>query len=216
MKRLLWLLVSLMLLCSPASAQELPGAVPTVTSTGFASVSLQADMAVLTLEVSAFAETLPEAEKEAAASVDTLKYALLSAGAQAADITAVRTDVQLERKYHYNKLQEPTLETVGCTVSYQMTVQVPNPAKLSALIDAAVLSGCYSAYGVELASARREEAYQEALAAAVRDGMAKAQALAEACGISKTEILSVTELAQTGTDPLTVTAQVEVTLGAKE
>ena len=213
MKRFWILLTALMLLCSCAFAQETEqAALTTVTAVGSASVTAQADSAVLTFTITAQEETLAEAESKAAASASSLKYALLSAGAQAGDISLVRSDVQIEQKYQYNKLQEPGMEIVGRSVVYTMTAAVTQIDKLQALIDAAVLNGQYTSYETALASSALAQSRLEAVSLAAKDALARAEALAKACGFAKTQILSVREL-PCEDDGLTVHAQAEVTLG---
>ena len=209
MKRFLTLLAALVMLFSCACAE---GAEITFTATGSAPCAAEPDGAVITLMIAANAETLAEAETKAAASADALKYAFLSAGAQAADVSVVRSNVQVDQKYQYNKLKEPELVIIGRSVEYVMTVNVTDIARLNALLDAAVTSGLYSSYEVTLTSSGRASAFEAALAEAVKSALSKAEAMAKACGYARTEILSVKELASDG---LTDTAQAEVTLIAQ-
>ena len=216
MKRFLALLLSMLTICACAIAQEAPAAAPAVTATGCASVAVEPDEGWIILHVTASDETLAEAETKAADSVDSLKYALLSTGVQAADVTITRTNAQLDHKYNYNKLQEPVLETIGCTVEYVLSAKAPEIGKLRAIVDAVVVNGRYASYEIIRQSSQREAAYQEALEAAASSAMAKAEALARACGVRKTALVSVVELAMAETDECSVTAQVEVTLRAAE
>ena len=217
MKRLLALLCALMMLSPCALAQSVTEAPEpaVISAVGEHAIALEADGAVLTFALSAFDETLAEAEKLASAKADGLKYALLSAGAQATEITVRRSDVQNVSRYQYNKLQEPTMERAGCTVSSVLQVRLTDVSRLSGLIDTAVTDGRYESYEVALSSSRAAEAYQEALALAAQAAREKALALAKACGVKNAAIHRVTELPAPETDGLTVAAQVEVSLRAE-
>lgn len=211
MKRFFSLLTVLMMIASFACAQE---AQPQTVFTASASapVVCEADGAVITFEVTADAETLAEAETKAASAVDGLKYALINAGAEAADIKSERRDVQIDREYHYNKLQEPQLVIIGRSVRYAVTLNVKDVSKLNTLLDAAVTSGLYSEYAVEKTFSGCKEARDEALALAAKDAVEKAETLARACGFAKTSILSVKELSSENS----LSVQVEATLAAQK
>ena len=189
MKRFVTLLLSAVLLFSCALAEG-----PQFSAAVGVPFEAQADSAVITLWVTANAETLAEAESKAAASVDAIKYALLSAGARAEEIAVVRSDVQADRQYHYNKIHEPELVLVGRSVEYRMTVSVGDMTRLSALVDAAVAGGLYAEYEVVQASSAYEDAYQTALEEAAKKAVAKARAIAKACGFANTAVSSVREL----------------------
>lgn len=213
MKRFFTLLTSLVMLISCACAE---GAATTFTASAGVSYTAEADGAVITLTIAANDETLAEAEAKASASADALKYAFLGAGALAEDISVVRSDVQLDQKYQYNKLKEPELVIIGRSVEYVMTVRVTDISKLKAQLDAAVGSGLYSSYEVRRTSSAIEDAYQAALSEAAKSALARAEALAKACGFTRTEVVSVTELPSESIDGLTGIAQAEVTLAAQK
>ena len=208
MKRFLMMVASLILLFSCACAEE---AKPQTLFTATACVPFAAenDGAVIAITLSANDETLAEAEAKAAALVDAFKVSLMDAGAAEAEISVERTDVQTDRDYHYNKLQEPSLVVIGRSVEYCLTVKVSDIAKLDACLDAIVTNGQYADYTVEKTASAKETAYREALAGAAKDASAKAQALAKACGFNQTVVVSVVELPCEGD-----CAQVEVTLAA--
>lgn len=215
MKRFFALLCVLCMLCSFAAAEGLPQPqtdYATVSAVGEHAIALKADSACLSFVLSAFDETLAEAETLAAANVDSLKYALMAAGAEATAVSVRRTDAQNVVKYQYNKLQEPVMERVGCSVSYVLEVQVEEISLLPVLVDAAVNNGLYESYEVTLQSSRCAEAYAEALTLAAQTAVEKAQALASAVGLTQTEIESVVELSKPEADPLSAAARVEVTL----
>lgn len=212
MKRFLTLFIALVMLFSCACAE---GAAPTFTAIGSAPFAAEADSAVMTFTIRVSDETLPEAESRASSAVDALKYALLSAGAQAADISSVRSDVQNDQQYQYNKIKEPELIIIGCSVEYVMTVNVPDIARLKAIVDAAVVSGRYADYEVKLLSSGRQEACEAALAEAAKMAVSKAEALAKACGYARTEVLAVTEM-PSASDGLNGIVSVEATVTAQK
>lgn len=189
MKRLAAVLLALLMMLSSACAE---GALFTAS----ASVPVEAlpDSAVIRLTITAGGELLAEAESAATASVSSLQVALAAAGAQEAEISVVRTDAQADRKFHYNKLQEPQMVLAGCSVEYVMTVRVQDLALLNALVDAAVNNGRYAAYEVEMISSASEAGYRAALEAAAKAAVEKAKALAKACGFAQTAVVSVREL----------------------
>jgi len=215
MKRFFTLLAALVLLfsCSAAAAE---GAQTTFTAAAGAPYAAEADGAVITLLISANAETLAEAEAKAASISDSLKNAFLGAGAPEENIAVERTGVQIDQKYQYNKIKEPELVIIGRSVEYVMTVRVTDIGLLQALLDAAVSNGLYSSYEVRLTSSAAEDAYQAALAEAAKSALARAEAIAKACGFTRTEVLSVKELPCESADGLSGTAQAEVTLAAQK
>ena len=196
MKRFAAVVLVVLLLLSSACAES---AGPLFTASASVPFEAPADSAVITLMITADSELLSDAESAAAASVASLTDALVAAGAREEDISAVRTDVQADWKYHYNKLQEPQLVLNGRSVAYAMTVAVPDIALLDALLDAAVNNGLYASYEVALNSSDGEASYRAAMESAAKTAVEKAKALAKACGFLKTTIVSVTELACEGT-----------------
>lgn len=207
MKRFAAVLLTLFMLLSSACAET---AGPLFTASASVPVEAEPDSAVITLMITAGGELLSEAESAAAASVASLTNALIAAGAREEDISAVRTDVQADWKYQYNKLQEPQLVLVGRNVAYAITVSVPDIAVLDSLLDAAVNSGLYASYEVELRSSADEAGYRAALEAAAKAAVEEAKALAKACGFVKTTVVSVTELDCEG-----AAASVEAVLAAE-
>ena len=207
MKRFAAVLLVVFLLLSSACAES---AGPLFTASASVPFEAPADSAVITLMITAGSELLSEAESAAAAAVNSLTNALVAAGAREEDISAVRTDVQANWTYQYNKLQEPQLVINGRSVAYAMTVAVPDIALLDALLDAAVNNGMYASYEVALSSSAGEAGYRAAMESAAKAAVEKAKALAKACGFGQTTVVSVTELDCEG-----AAASVEAVLAAE-
>ncbi len=205
MKRLALLLLALMLALAPLAAmaqaeasESAPGdAAPAVEPTeihaiGSASVPLPADIAVLTLFVSATGDTVTDAQAAAEAVMTALTEAIAQKGVEPDDVQTVSYGVETIYNYQYSKLGEQETPS-GYSVSSDIRVRVRDAERVGEVIDAAVLSGAKSSYELTFESSRQQEAYLEALSLATADAMQKAALLAKASGLTLGALKSVTE-----------------------
>ncbi len=234
MKRLSILLVAMLLIASAAQAEAFePAATPaaeltealetTIRATGTESVSLPADIVVLTLCVQGSGDNVTAAQDKAEQVMQNLRAALAQMGIPEHDAQTAYYGVETVYNYQYSKLGEKETAS-GYTVSIDLAVRLDDPARVGEVIDAAICTGAQNSYGLAYESSETKSAYFEALDAATADAMAQAKVLAEASGLQLDRLVSVTEVqsdestvmatsvsAETPVHPhLSVTATVEV------
>lgn len=236
MKKLMCILTMLCLLAMPAALAEGETSIAqaTLTVTGTAEVVLAADSAVMSLGVSTQAATVAEANTANAAALDAVINALHNANVDAADIVTQEYSVSPVYQYTYGKIEKG--ESIsGYQVTNQLTVTVRDVEQIGTVLDAAVSAGANQVYGITFQASQAADARDQALTAAVAEGMRKAKLLAKASGKQLGELVSVQEEpystasgvtmkyeaadAAAGTtilaDSLTVSAQVTLTYAVK-
>ena len=176
MKRwLLWLLtVALALGAVPAMGE-------TLRVSGSAGVSLAADYATLQIGVNTRRDSVTEAQQENARLMQAVIDAIGRMGVGEKDVTTSQFSVfsgydstygvsgREVRQYYYQ-------------VENMLTVTVRDLSQIGAVLDAAVNAGANTTYGIQFASSKENEAYQQALARAYEDAAAKAEVLSRAAG----------------------------------
>jgi len=189
MKKLLILLICLFLPCL-ALAEETVFAAEgaTITVTGSAVVTLEADYARISVGVSTKAKTVEEASRENTACIHAVIAALKEAGVAEEDIATSNYYVNAEYDYSLGGQRQS-----GYNVTNQLTVIIRDMAHIGATLDKATAAGANNIYNIEFLSTQADKAQDEATAHAVQDAMRKAQLLADAAGLELGGILSLTE-----------------------
>ena len=189
MKKLLLLLICLFLPCL-ALAEETVFAAEgaTITVTGSAVVTLEADYARISVGVSTKAKTVEEASQENTACIHAVIAALKEAGVAEEDIATSNYYVNAEYDYSLGGQRQS-----GYNVTNQLTVIIRDMAHIGATLDKATAAGANNIYNIEFLSTQADKAQDEATAHAVQDAMRKAQLLADAAGLELGGILSLTE-----------------------
>lgn len=187
MKKLIALILSLLLLAAPALAETAaPGA--TITVTGSASVSLEADYAQVSVGVSTKAATVEEATSQNGEAIRSVIAALTAYGIAEEDIATSSYSVHAEYDYMTGKAV-----LSGYNVTNQLTVIIRDMEHIGATLDEATKAGANNIYNVEFCSTQSAEAQDEALTLAVQDAMRKAKLLAGAAGLTAGGIVSIEE-----------------------
>ena len=189
MKKLLILLICLFLPCL-ALAEETVFAAEgaTITVTGSAVVTLEADYARISVGVSTKAKTVEEASLENTACIHAVIAALKEAGVAEEDIATSNYYVNAEYDYSLGGQRQ-----TGYNVTNQLTVIIRDMAHIGATLDKATAAGANNIYNIEFLSTQADKAQDEATSHAVQDAMRKAQLLADAAGLELGGILSLTE-----------------------
>jgi len=189
MKKLLILLICLFLPCL-ALAEETVFAAEgaTITVTGSAVVTLEADYARISVGVSTKAKTVEESSRENTACIHAVIAALKEAGVAEEDIATSNYYVNAEYDYSLGGQRQS-----GYNVTNQLTVIIRDMAHIGATLDKATAAGANNIYNIEFLSTQADKAQDEATAHAVQDAMRKAQLLADAAGLELGGILSLTE-----------------------
>lgn len=190
MKKFLALILTLMLALPAACLAETAatdGA--TITVTGSAVVTLEADYAQVSVGVSTSAKTVDEASKQNAEAIHTVIEALKAAGVKEDDIATSNYSVHAE--YDYSSLGGQKLS--GYNVTNQLNVVIRDMAHIGATLDKATAAGANNIYNIQFLSTKADEAQDEATAYAVQDAMRRAGLLAKAAGLQLGSIVSISD-----------------------
>ena len=190
MKKFLALLLCLLLpVFAFAEEPILAAEGATITVTGSAVVTLEADYARISVGVSTKAATVEEASAQNNAAIHSVIAALKEAGVAENDIATSNYSVYAE--YDYSSLGGQKL--TGYNVTNQLTVILRDMSCIGATLDKATAAGANNIYNIEFLSTQADAAQDEATAHAVSDAMRKARLLADAAGLELGGILSLTE-----------------------
>jgi len=186
MKKLLSLLLALMLLALPAFA--LADDV-TLTVIGTASVTLEPDMAQVSIGMETSAATVHEAVTANAEMLAKIIEALKENGVTDKDLSTA--NYYVNTNYDYSGLGAPA--PMGYSVSNTLQVIIRDMDKIGTIIDAATAAGANQVYGVTFLSSQENDAHDRALTLAVQEGMRKATLMAMAAGRSLGSLESIEE-----------------------
>lgn len=190
MKKHLALILTLMLALPTACLAETAAADgATITVTGSAVVTLEADYAQISVGVSTSAKTVDEASKQNAEAIHTVIEALKAAGVQEDDIATSNYSVHAE--YDYSSLGGQKLS--GYNVNNQLNVVIRDMAHIGATLDKATAACANNIYNIQFLSTKADEAQDEATAYAVQDALRRAKLLAEAAGLTLGNIVSISD-----------------------
>jgi len=156
-----------------------------VTVTGSGTVNATPDRASFDFGVQTRAVTAAEALSRNAEQARTIIDALEKAGIAASDIQTTQVSLWPQTASHGTRI-----------TGYQTSNSVQVTAglgKAGKLVDAAVRAGANNVDGPNLDTATKSSLYDEALKKALTDAKGKAQAIADAAGLSVTSIVKVTE-----------------------
>jgi uncharacterized protein len=166
------------------STAALPG--HSIVVTGSGAVATTPDKAQLSLGVSSDARSASAALRANAADMTKVIAAVKAQGIAAADIQTQL--VSLSPRFTQNGEG-----IAGYTATNSVTVTLRVPTKAGPAIDAAVDAGANQISGPDLSRGDQNALYRQALRAAVSNARAKAQAIAEASGLTLRRITEVTE-----------------------
>lgn len=187
MRRLLPVLV--LMLATPALAQEAPGG---ITVTGEGSVQVAPDMAQLSVGVTSEAKTA-----EAAMSANSDAAAEVLSRLKAAGIA--ERDVQTSGLSLYPRRDDRRLDQpgeppiVGFVASNTLQVRVRDLDALGGILDEVVSGGANTLNGLSFGLQDPSEATDEARRRAVADAQAKAALYADAAGVTLGPVRSIDE-----------------------
>jgi uncharacterized protein YggE len=191
---LLWMLIlCLCFLPALAGAEDTQTAqtTQTVTALGSASVTLTPDMATFTAGVSTQDTLVTNAQSANSEAMASVLASLKAMGIANEDLQTENYSVNPVYDYQSDDYSTPT----GYTVTNTVTVTVRDLDQLPSLLDAAIAAGANETYGVDFSSTQYNDAYNQALQAAVQDALRKAGLMAQAMNY---EIGTVRSLEETG------------------
>lgn len=206
MRRRIWLMAasvamsSLMCVAGEVAAQETPArgqsssvslmAGPTrVSVSGDALVQARPDTAMISVAVVTQAQTALAAQQENARRSEAMVRALKAAAGTGAEVET--SGYTLQPQYTYRENQQPLIR--GYEARNTVTVTLGDLTKVGPVIDAATEAGANNIDSLSFTLRRDEPARDEALAAATREALRKAQVMAQALGGRVGRIIEVQE-----------------------
>jgi uncharacterized protein YggE len=203
-------LASLALLTSleTAHAEEIRRS---VNVSGQGEVKAEPDRATMTLGIESRKAKMEEARAEVTKTVDAVLKLTRDMKIDSKLVRATRISVQPEYNWN-NNARERNL--IGYYVTRQVEVELPDLEKLGTLVERAVDLGVNQIGDPQLDSSRRRDLEREALAKAVEDAHANAEAVAKAAGarVGAPRVISATS----GFVPAPVPMQLKVTAARME
>jgi uncharacterized protein YggE len=170
-----------------AAAPACPGQ---VTAEGLGTVVAVPDRLAVTFGTEVEAETPAAAFEEASRRTRAVLDALREGGVEARDLATSGVNLYPVRE-RPNRDSPP--ETVGWRAGSTLAVTVRDLSAFGTLTDAAVAAGATGLGSAQLEVSEPEAKLTEARDAAVRDALAKAEAMAEAAGLTLGPVLSLAE-----------------------
>ena len=197
MRRSLPIFAAVLLLAAPAAAQTPPISLPQtppispplLTLTASADALRAPDLVRLTAGVLTNAATAADAMAGNSARMNAVLAALKSAGVAARDVQT--TGLSLSPQYRYVAEQPPIL--TGYQARNAISIRTARLGDAGRLVDAAIKAGANEVQGPEFTLANPDAALDEARAAAVAKGRARAELYARAAGLKLGRIASITE-----------------------
>ncbi len=188
MKKLFALLMIFsLLLAVPAWADDSDDRLLVVQ--GSASVSVQADYAVLSIGVQTSSGNVDSAQLANAATMNVVIDAIKGCGVQDADVVTSSFNIYDTTSWNENEKTAYRMENI-------LSVTIRALDKAGKIIDVATQAGANILNGISFHSTERNEAYKKALKRAVDDAQEKADVLASACGKKLGRLVKI----ETGSD----------------
>jgi uncharacterized protein YggE len=166
------------------------GSARTVTVTGSATIRSAPDEAVVTLGVQTHSPTAQGALQQNASRMNDVMKAILGDGVKPADIATAWVNV-------YPNYDSDGTAIVSYTAQNHVNVTVRDLSKVGSIIDDAVGAGANLSNGIQFQLSDQNQGVERALAEAVADARAKAEALASAGDASLGSVVTIAE----GTTP---------------
>lgn len=191
MKKLTALISALLLvlLCAAAFADT------EVTASGTGTVLVPADTAVISLGVSARNPDVLQAQGRVNEAIAAIRRVLTDAGIPSEDIS---TDyINIFAIYDYRETGD---QLSSYEASSTLAIRTEEINRVGEMVDLAFRAGANTLNGISFSARNTEEARKEALQAAVRDAMDKAETLAAAAGLRITGIEQIGEESTFHTD----------------
>ena len=160
---------------------------PEITASGRGEVRLPPTYAILTVNVTTRSKAAVEAASENARRVEAITRALRNAGLNEKDITTA--GYRLEQNYEHPRNAEP--RPVGFSAHSTIRAEVRPLENLGRVIDAAIAGGATGVSGIQFLASNTEQARRSAMAEAVREAKADADALARAAGGSLGRLIAL-------------------------
>jgi uncharacterized protein YggE len=185
-----------------AAEQSKPGGVTRVVVAGDATVRSRPDTANVTVAVVTQGQTALAAQQENARRTDAVVRAVKAAMGAGAEVGT--SGYSLQPQYVYRQNESPVIQ--GYQARNGVTVTLPDLARVGPVIDAATGAGANNVDGLSFTLRNDRAARDEALGAATREAVRKAQVMAQALGGRVTRVIEVQE---SGTQPRPVPVNID-------
>jgi uncharacterized protein YggE len=186
MRRLLFLLVTLLPLALPALADEPKAA--TLTAAGEASVFVVPDIAVVTIGVSSTGRTAQAALSQNNNNMQAVLAAIKAAGIEDKDVGTAGLNVS--PTYAPDRDPNPG-KIVGYSVANEVRVTIHDFVQAGNVLDKVVAAGANQVNGIAFELSDRGGPTDQALKAAVADAARKAGLMADAAGVKLVRLISL-------------------------
>lgn len=181
-----------LLLCSPAALAQ-TAEPPQLIVTGDGIVKATPDQAWISLGAESRSKLSKDAQQRNAAAMTAVLQKIAAFGVNKDAVKTTAIDLQIEFDYANGK-QTPR----GYVARNTVEVRVDDLAKLGDVLDAVVNSGATMIHGLRFDVKQRDQVEAAALQAAVKNGMAKAQAVALGAGRAIDRIMKIEEMSGGG------------------
>ncbi len=171
------------------SAPAAAGAATRVVVSGDSLVQARPDTATISVAVVTQAQTALAAQQENARRSEAMVRALKSAAGTGAEVET--SGYSLQPQYNYRENQTPIIR--GYEARNTVTVTLGDLSKVGPVIDASTAAGANNIDNLSFTLRRDEPARDQALAAATREALRKAQVMAVALGGRVGRIVEVQE-----------------------
>jgi uncharacterized protein YggE len=176
-------------------AQDHTPRLPSIRTTGEATVTAKPDRAQIDAGVTTQAQTAEQAASENAAKLDAVVRELRKLAGAGGEVKTVSYSVSPAYNYPRDG-GKPSI--VGYTAQNIVQVTTDQIASVGKLIDAATRAGANTIHRLQFTLKDPQAAHEEALREAVRKARASAAALASAAGVKVGRVLTIEEGAQEG------------------
>lgn len=189
---------------SPAAAQTTEDTpvysnAETITVVGQGSVSVQPDIAKVSIGVETSAESVGDAVSENADKMEAILSALSDLGIDEKDIQTMHYSIQLDRYPEPMLSSEPAAEEQPVyRVSNMVYVTVRDLEAVGDVLDAVIAAGANNIWGVSFGVDDPASAQSDARAEAIEDALSRAGALAELTEVTLGPVMSVSEVVGAG------------------
>jgi uncharacterized protein YggE len=170
----------------PHNAHAVDTAPHQITVHGFGSVEATPDQVAFSFGVQTSAKTASAALAANGSAAAKVVAALLQAG-------VVEKSIQTQQVFLSQRRSDDGQTVLGYDASSSVRATLPSIADAGTIIDGAVNAGADSVDGPSLTLSNERALERKALAAAIGDARARAQALADAAGLSVGTIASIAE-----------------------
>ena len=159
-----------------------------ITAQGTAEISAMPDMFTIVSNVSKTEETVAEAQESVGTVISSVKAALTALGLEEKDIVTQSFSYYPQYEYIDNESRQ-----TGYCVSHTLSVTCRDMAQLDSVLAALAACGMTDTWSVSFDVSTRSELYRQALALAMDAAGVKAEAMADASGLTVKRVESIEE-----------------------